>query len=200
MSGTRALFASIGASLLLVAAAALSLLALSALFAFGGWSDPVAQADRQTALILAGSDSTSAGQPKALVLSPRAPSRATRSTAPSPRGPRAAGQDDVAPPATPRPPAASSAPPALGAPATPTVTAPAPAAGKPSAGDGVSSLGDELGGTVQDTGDALEQITDPVLPPPVTAATQKLLDAVAELLSRSTDGLGSTIDAEPAPR
>ena len=52
MSGTRALFASIGASVSLVAAAALSLLAVSAVFAFGGWSTPVAESARQSALVL----------------------------------------------------------------------------------------------------------------------------------------------------
>jgi hypothetical protein len=62
-----------------------------------------------------------------------------------------------------------------------------------SAGDGVRSAGEGLSGTVQSTGDALAQLTDPLLPP-VTSATQKVLDVVAELLRRATNGLGRTVD------
>ncbi|HEV2057874.1 MAG TPA: hypothetical protein VGR11_00870, partial [Solirubrobacteraceae bacterium] len=82
MSGTRALFASIGASVSLVAAAALSLLAVSAVFAFGGWSDPNAHSGAQTPLILAGATEMSlATEQKPLVLAPRERSRPTRSAA-----------------------------------------------------------------------------------------------------------------------
>ena len=61
MSGTRALFTSIGVSFSLVAAAALSLLAVSAVFAFGGWSDPVVEPINQAAIVLAELD----GEPRA---------------------------------------------------------------------------------------------------------------------------------------
>ena len=60
---------------------------------------------------------------------------------------------------------------------------------KKSAGDGVRNAGEDLSGKVQGTADALAQVTDPLLPP-VAAATQKVLNVVAELLRRTTDGLG----------
>lgn len=192
MSGTRALFASIGASVLLVAAAALSLLAVSAVFAFGGWSDPVAQSGAQTPLILAGGTEMSrASEQTPLVLAPRERSRPTRSAAraSAPSQPTAR-VEVVPPPPQPLPDPDRPQPPVI---AEPQVAAPAPAAPKQSAGDSVRSVGDGLSGTVQSTGDALTQITDPLLPP-VSAANQQVFDAVAELLRRSAEGAGGTVD------
>ncbi len=198
MTGTRALFASIGASVLLVAAAALSLLAVSAVFAFGGWSDPVADSGRQTALVLAADDADTrqGSRQKAFVLPSRTP--AERSARPATRtGPvpqrtaRAADQAAITPETNRRPQAAFSPPPPVSAPET--VTPQAPAAPKKSAGDGVRTAGDDISGKVENTGDALAQLTDPLLPP-VTAATQKVLNLVADLLRRTTDNLGSTVD------
>lgn len=203
MSGTRALFASIGASVLLVAAAALSLLGVSAVFAFGGWSDPIAESAQQKALVLPAGTSGSASNARparALVLPARERSRPARSAArpsgPPQRSGEAGDRDAIMQSATRRPPRGSYAAPQVTAPQTQT---PAPAAQKPTAGDGVRSAGEGLGGTVQSTGDALAQLTDPLLPP-VTAATQKVLDVVAELLRRTTDGLGGVVDGVLAPR
>src|SRR5688500_1164306 len=116
MSGTRALFASIGASVLLVAAAALSRLAVSAVFAFGGWSDPVAESGQQTALVLAddGAGRQNARQ-KPLVLPPRPASRAASrpavATTPAPQGRARAAEQAAITPATNRRPKASFTPP-----------------------------------------------------------------------------------------
>lgn len=205
MSGTRALFASIGASVLLVAAAALSLLGVSAVFAFGGWSDPIAESAQQKALVIASGASGSASDKraaKALVLPARERSLPARSAARPSGSPQRSGgagdRDAIMQSATRRPPRASYAAPQVVAPQTQTAT-PAPAAQKPTAGDGVRSAGEGLSGTVQSTGDALAQLTDPLLPP-VTAATQKVLDGVAELLRRTTDGLGGVVDGVLAPR
>lgn len=198
MSGTRALFASIGASVLLVAAAALSLLAVSAVFAFGGWGTPMAQSEPQTALILDGSATSVAGKPKPLVLAARDRSRSTRVapvSAPA-HGRGRAGDGDAIRSDT-RPPKASLPAPSVSAPDVP--TPPAPAAQKLLPGDEVRSAGEGLGKTVQSTGDALAQVTDPLLPP-VTVATQKVLDAVAELLQRSTEGVGGSVETLLAPR
>jgi len=195
MSGTRALFASIGASVSLVAAAALSLLAVSAVFAFGGWSDPVAQSASQTALILADARAGPSRVPEreALVLPRRAEAPVSRQVARPGALPRsAASPAGLAQSQGSRPPKASLSPPPVSAPEH-TVTPPIPAPPKPSAGDGVRSAGEGLSGKVQSTGDALAQLTDPLLPP-VTAATRELLNAVAELLRRSTSGLGTTVD------
>jgi hypothetical protein len=194
MSGTRALFTSIGASVLLVGAAALSLLAVSAVFAFGGWSDPVAESAGQTALVLAANDTAGAGhRTKPYVLPPRSRAQAARpaarTTAPA-RG-SARGADHAAITA-----ASGGRPKASFTPATqPDTTdlAPQSAAPKKSAGDGVRTAGKDLSGRVENTGDALAQIIDPLLPP-VTAAAQKVLNAVAELLRRTTAGLGSAVD------
>jgi hypothetical protein len=197
MSGTRALFASIGASVLLVGAAALSLLAVSAVFAFGGWSDPVAASSRQAPLVLASSAAADRqASRKTLVLPARAaadrrPPASRGSSAPQGTA-RAAGNAAITP-VTNRPAQAAYNPPPVD---TSTegeaVTPKAPAAPK-NPGDGVRSAGEGLSGTVQSTGDALAQLTDPLLPP-VTAATQKVLDVVAELLRRATGGLGNTVD------
>jgi len=197
MSGTRALFASIGASVLLVAAAALSLLAVSAVFAFGGWSDPVAESAATTALVLAvDSDSRDAGRKTAFVLPPRARTQASRpaprTTAPAQGSARAAERAAITP-VTNRRPRASSFPQTTGEPELPAVTPQAPPAPKKSAGDGVRTAGEDLSGKVQNTGDALAQIIDPLVPP-VTVAAQKVLNAVAELLRRTTEGLGNTVD------
>lgn len=194
MSGTRALFTSIGASVVLVAAAALCLLAVSAVFAFGGRSDSVADSARQTALVLAVDEAGDDGDRKrAFVLPPRErtqPSRpAARTTAPEQGSARATDQAVITPATSIRPKASF----------TPTADPPraqdlAPRAPAPkSAGDGVRTAGEGLSGTVQSTGDALAQIIDPLLPP-VTAAAQKVLNVVAELLRRTTRGLGSTVD------
>jgi hypothetical protein len=204
MSGTRALFASIGASVSLVAAAALALLAVSAVFAFGGWSDPVAQSAPQTALILAeGQNDTTRTTPRDPIVLParasaqgsrqvgRATSRPQAGTAVSARAVITRSRES-------RPAKASFTPPQTNAPAT--VTPPAATAPqRKSAGDGVRTAGEDLSGKVQGTADALAQVTDPLLPP-VAAATQKVLNVVAELLRRTTDGLGSTVDGLLAPR
>lgn len=186
MSGTRALFASIGASLSLVAAAALSLLALSAVFAFGGWSDPVAEPDRQQTLILADA-SPSSGQ-KPLVLAARERPRPARTAAPPSAPPQPTPQAVITQSAS-RPPRTTFPRPAVDPPEPqpPVVTDPV----TPSAGEG-------LGGPLQSTGDLLAQISDPVLPP-VSAATQQVFDAVDELLRRSAEGVGTTVDGVLAP-
>lgn len=197
MTGTRALLASIGASVLLVAAAALSLLAVSAVFAFGGWSDPVAESARQSPLVLSSDagGNRSGTTTTALVLPARAAAERSRATGATSAGPaRTAGADQAAiEPSARRAPKASFTPPAVSSPQTQTVQPQAPAAPKKTAGEGVRTAGDVLSGKVQNAGDALAQITDPLLPP-VTAATQKVVDLVAELLRRTTDDLGRTVD------
>ena len=194
MSGTRALFASIGASVLLVAAAALCLLVVSAVFAFRGWSDPVAESARQTALVLAVDEAGDDDKKRAFVLPPRErtqPSRPpARTTAPEQGSARATDQAVITPATSIRPKASFT--PTADPPRAQDLAPQAPAP-KKSAGDGVRTAGEGLSGTVQSTGDALAQIIDPLLPP-VTAATQKVLNAVAELLRRTTRGLGSTVD------
>jgi hypothetical protein len=180
-----------------VAAAALSLLAVSAVFAFGGWSDPVAESAGQTALVLAVDDDGHAGdKARAFVLPARPRAQASRAgaRAATPEQGRARAADQAAiTPVTSRRPKASFTPTAE-PPRAQDLPASAPAASaRKSAGDGVRTAGEDLSGRVQSTGDALAQIIDPLLPP-VTAATQRVLNTVAELLRRTTDGLGNTVD------
>ena len=203
MSGTRALFASIGASVSLVAAAALSLLAVSAVFAFGGWSDPVAQTAQQTALILDGRSGpvrTTSNKPIVLPARPQARREVARATPRPQAAVPARDRAGITESVQSRPPKASFDAPQVTEPRPqPDVAPPAPTAPRKTAGDGVRTAGEDLSGKVKGTADALAQITDPLLPP-VAAATQKVLDAVAELLRRSTDGLATTVDGVLAPR
>lgn len=199
MSGTRALFASIGASVSLVAAAALSLLAVSAVFAFGGWSMPVAESARQSALVL----TTDAAPKRAASTKPvklPAPihsSRASRAAVRASGAAKSSGaaaalsanrsagsHGSIAGVTSPdlRLPQAADAKPA----------APAPPA-KKAAGDGVRTAGEDLSSTVQSTGNALTQITNELLPP-VTKTVQTVVNVLAALLRRTTNGLGSVVD------
>jgi hypothetical protein len=76
----------------------------------------------------------------------------------------------------------------------PQVTAPASAAKHvPATGDGVRRVGEDLSSTAHNTGTALADLTAP-LGPPVSAAVQKVLDLVAVLLQRTSNGLGGTLD------
>ena len=58
MGSTRALFASIGVSVSLVAAAAMSLFTVSVVIAFGGWSAGMGESTMPSALIIDGSAAT----------------------------------------------------------------------------------------------------------------------------------------------
>ncbi|MGI8801013.1 MAG: hypothetical protein ACR2KV_02410 [Solirubrobacteraceae bacterium] len=203
MAATRELFASIGAGAALVAAAALSLLAVSAVFAFGGWSDAASPAVTQPNLVFAAADAPQPGaQELALPAGSRpivAPARADRrdgtradsSRAGADREPRPNPINVIA-----RPPAAA---PIRAAPtARPPSTTP-PSAPATKTGDHVRKVGDSLSSTVQSTGTALANAVQP-LAPPVSAAIQQVLNLVAEAVRRAADGLGTTLDALLPPK
>jgi len=211
MAGTRALFASIGAGAALVAAAALSLLAVSAVLAFGGWSSFVSPGEAQPALVFAGSPLQDAGTAQEISVStgaapiaaPRPGRRAARrGDRPSAAaGSRAVGTTE--PTATSAGPRGATAVPALGAPAArPTADparAPAATAAPRKSGDHVRKVGESLSSTVQNAGTVLAQATQP-LAPPVSVAIQQVLNAVADVVQRSTDGLGNTLDTLLPPK
>jgi hypothetical protein len=197
MGTARALFASIGVSVSLIAAAALSLFAVSVLIAFGGWSAGLGESASPGALVIAGTATTAPKNESKrhraapVVLRARA-QRPQRHAAPAPRRvePRRAHVADAR--VVPRR-AVTSAPAApVQAPPPATQPAPTPKHTAPTA-DAVRRLGDDLSSTAKNTGKALNDVTAP-LSPPVGAAVEKVLDAVAEVLQRTTNGLGGTLD------
>lgn len=192
MSGTRALFASIGAGVSLVAAAALSLLAVSAVFAFGGWSDPVINSVQNTTITLAVGAGPSSPQQRAVVLPARKERAAKRK--PEPRR-RPASRTQNSPPQMVTQPAVTNAPPEVSLPPQ-TEPEPEPAAPMPAAtqqsksvGDGVRAATDGLSNTVDTAGSALAQVTQP-LAPPVSSAVQKITNLLVDLLRRAGEDVG----------
>jgi hypothetical protein len=210
MAGTRALFASLGASAALVAAAALSLLTVSVVFAFGGWTDPPSASLRGTQLIFAppvpesngrdGRASLQTASARPIVADDPMP-RHKPAAAPAPREDhakivRAAGTPVTRKPAAPTPtPGLDAAKPRPAAPAPP----PAVATARKGSGDGVRKVGDDLSSTVQGTGNALAQATAP-LAAPISTAVQEVFNAVAALLTQTTQGLGAALDALLPPK
>jgi hypothetical protein len=198
MGSTRALFASIGVSVSLVAAAALSLFTVSVVIAFGGWSAGIGESTPPSALVIAGTTTTQSKSQASRRTAPpvvlRAPAqgrerdvvRAQAPVAPAPVRRLAAARVVHHPVVTHAP----SRPQPVQAPPGET---PAPAKKVPPAGDAVRRLGDDLSSAAQNTGKALGDVTAP-LAPPVSSAVQKVLDTVAEVLQRTTNGLGGTLD------
>jgi hypothetical protein len=208
MAGTRALFTSIGASALLVVAAALSLLTVSAVFAFGGWSDSPVEVLRSEALVLApqppaGGDTpvavkTASAEPLVFARPQPRPQRSDAASAgDGPTRARPARQPDTRKPDPPTStPGLNPAVPRPVATPRPQTTA---AAGPPTVGDNVRKVGDDVASGVQGTGTALAQVTAPLLPP-ISAAVQQVFNAVAALLSQTTAGLGGALDALLPPK
>jgi hypothetical protein len=210
MAGTRALFASIGASLALVIAAALSLLAVSVVFAFGWTPVSVPESVRTQPLVFAGTMPsrpssagatawTATGRPIVVAPPARRPARSGASR------PDAAGSSAVRAPERPATSRATSAPrstPQLTPPATHSVGGPkrSPAAvARPSTGEGVRKVGEDLSSKVKGTGAAIAQVTQP-LAPPVSTAVQTVFNAVAELLSRTTGVIAGAVDKLLPPK
>ena len=198
-----ALIASIGTSVMLVAAVTISLLSVSAVFALGGFegSRDASSADE---LVLdlqsrSGSGSESRSESGGSV-KPVAVAVVKRSPAPSTRAPRrsARHRDTVR---------AGTASTASATPVTSRVSAlgegtrnPAPAVPRPAAptannkrapnlGDGVRQLGDGVSSAVQQTGSQLAAATGPLKP--VAAVVQEVLNLVAGLVNGTTDLLGA---------
>jgi len=192
MGGTRALLASLGASISLVAGAALSLLVVSFVFAYdglGGTSDPTTT---QAALLLDGSTTT----PSA--------ARAERRGAAAPLVIRAAPKPRVVgSTVAPRPSAAQTVASRTHqlksvAPNVAAIDPNAPSTGSGGSGgsqpgDGVRDLGDSVSSTVQDTGKATSAVTQP-LGPPVSQAVQQVLDLLGSLLQGTTGALAGVLD------
>jgi hypothetical protein len=196
MDSTRALFASIGVSVSLVAAAALSLFAVSVVIAFGGWSAGLGGSEPTTTLVFGPTASVHAKQMRAtatdrkpVVLKAPAPSRPSKPAGEPPARVVAKPSDAHAISNT----AVSTAVPMAQSNPQPIVSSPTPTAHKTPTGDGVRQAGKDLSSVAHQTGKALSDVTAP-LAPPVSAAVQKVLDLVAALLQRTTNSLGGTVD------
>jgi hypothetical protein len=199
MGNTRALFASIGVSVSLVAAAALSLFTVSIVIAFGGWSAGMGESAAPSALVIAGTTTApsksraSRRSGDAVVL--RAPVHRHERHVTAAPAPAASAATPRLAAAHVRRPVVSQAPDRPQPVSAPPGETPTPAKKHtpPAGGDAVRRLGDDLSSVAQNTGKALSDVTAP-LAPPVSSAVQKVLDAVAEVLQRTTNGLGGTLD------
>jgi hypothetical protein len=197
MGSTRALFASIGVSVSLVAAAALSLFTVSVVIAFGGWSAGLGEPQPVTTLVLGSTEpthakavgnATRAGREPVVMRAPAAP-RPRRATKPPARAAASAGIQNAT--GVISRPVVSSRPPVV---AQPTAGTSVPVvAPKPKTVDGVRRAGEDLSSVLHKTGKALTDLTAP-LGPPVASAVQKVLDLVAVLLQRTTSSLGGVLD------
>jgi hypothetical protein len=193
MGGTRALLASLGASISLVAGAALSLLVVSFVFAYDGLGGTTEPATTQAALLVDGPTTTTAAQRAAARRSSAAP-LVIKASAPKP----VAATRPAAQPGRRQTVASQTRQLRSVAPAPPAIDPKAPAAGTTSsggggAGDGVRDLGDSVSSTVQDTGKGVGAVVEP-LGPPVTQAVQKVLDLLGNLLKDTTGALGAALD------
>jgi len=193
MGGARALIASLGASLSLMAGAALSLLVVSFVFAYGGIPDGIDAQPPPAALALAGSPTVTPArsgrpqsEPAAVVIRATptaAPRRAKRSSV---RQPARKGAPAVTQPSF-NPGVRSLEPPSTQATGKPSGRAPA-------TGDGVREVGDAVSATVQSTGKSAGNAATQLLGPPVSKAIQQVLDLLTSVLQGATGGLAGTLD------
>lgn len=190
MGGARALIASLGASISLVAGAALSLLVVSFVFAYDGLAGSgfegsisharVVVSDPDPVTTIGRADGSGAAKVVVSAPAPRAPAQgkaASGDNSASVQARKAAGSRTViAPP----PPATTD-----------------PSAGidpqAPAAGESVRELGDSVSATVDGTGQSAGNVAAP-LGPPVSQAVQEILNLLNGLIEGATGGLGATLD------
>lgn len=214
MRSTRALIASLGASISLVAAATLLLLTVSAIVALEGWPG-LAQADDPPPLVVgdreladAGRRSTTDAGAGPVVMRATEPARAAGDPAPRPRP--SAVRESEAPssrpaPREPRPEPALSRPPPTRAPEPeaepPAARTPEPEPQPPRrrTGDPVRELGDGLSGALQDRGKALKDLAAPISPE-AGKTLEDLANFLAGIALKTSALLGAMLDgAVPAP-
>jgi hypothetical protein len=182
----------LGASISLVAGAALSLLVVSFVFAYDGLTGAIDAPASQSALVLSPTPPSPAAhgaarRDGAVVISP-SPSRTARPTGQRVAQPRLTAR--VGGTQTSQPsfrPGVRDLGPARSAPATAR-----PGAGDLT-GDGVRELGGAVSATVDDTSHAAGSATAP-LGPPVSQAVQDVLDLLSSVVQGATGGLAATLD------
>ena len=176
----------------MVAAAALSLLVVTLVFAIDGFTGAEQDTTARAAFVIKSQPPTPADvrEPRAATpvlirKAPAAPPRSDRVVRSTPKrdGISTAPGDASQPSFTPRvrdlDPAAPSNQ--------------APAVEQPKTGDAVREVGEAVSSTVSDTGQAADGVTA-TLGPPVSQAVQDVLDVVIGLLEGATDGVAGTLD------
>lgn len=204
-----ALIASIGTSVMLVAAVTISLLSVSAVFALGGFegSRDASSADelvldlqtRSGSGAESRSESGDSVKPVAVAVVKRSPAPSSRTVRRSSRhGDTVRAKAASTASATP----ATSRVSALGEgtrnPAPDVQQPPAPAANQkraPNLGDGVRQFGDGVSSAVQQTGSKLVAATSSLTP--VSAVVQQVVNIVAAVLKGATNTLGGALGARP---
>lgn len=197
MGGMRALLASLGAGISLVAGAALSLLVVSFVFAYDGLTGSTDAPTASAAVLVQDTPAADSANARAggerrsgavVITAPR------RSSSPQSAGTkRRKSREATRGETSPSPPSAApdaSADPAPGDPSS------QPSARAPGAGDGVRDLGAAVSSTVDTTGAA----TAPLLGAPVSQAVQKVLDAIDDLLKGTTGALAGALDQAVAAK
>jgi hypothetical protein len=192
MGGARALIASLGASISLVAGAALSLLLVSFAVSLDGFAGGVDASASDAAITLRG---PALATPAAVGTGSR-PATAVVVRAPAPK-PRAVLRRDRAATGVragdgtlqARRPVQSSAGAGDLAPPPPS----GPGSATPSTGDGVREIGDTVNATVQHTGAVARTAAAP-LGPPVSQAVQNVLNLIGSWLEGATNGVAGALD------
>lgn len=176
----------------MVAAAALSLLVVTLVFAIDGFTGAAQEPGPRTAFLIKAQPA-----PDAEVSEPRRPDPVVIREAPAAPPPR----EQVAQsaperqgvrtdPGEQRPPSFTPRVRDIGPVVTPPTGAADPA---PAAGDGVREVGDAVTSTLSGTGNAAGGATAP-LGPPVSEAVQDVLDVVIGLLEGATGGIAGALD------
>jgi hypothetical protein len=192
MGGARALIASIGASISMVAAAALSLLVVTLVFAIDGFTGAAGEPTARAAFVIKAQPRAETEvqerRTQALVVSRAAPVPETR-PAPAresalPREPRSVDAVEASQPSF--DPRVRDIGPGTSTPADTTDDS------SSAPGDGVREVGEAVTSTLSGTGAAAGDSLP--LGPPVTQAVQDVLDVVIGLLEGATSGLAGTLD------
>lgn len=204
MRTTRALFASLGASATLVAAAAVMLFVVSAVLALGGGTATL-RASAAPALFL---EPTAASNPAGAISWRAAPSPVVLRAPARPRVRRAQPARTRAEPAVVAAPDVRAAvQPIVRRSAAVVAVPPRPITPRaaatelplPRTANAVRRVGEDLSSAARKTATALAEVASP-LGPPVSQAVQDVLDRLAITPKRTTDGLGSALDNVLAPK
>jgi len=196
MGGARALIASLGASFSLVAGAALSLLVVSFVFAYDGFSGGVDLPPPASALVLeSGATQAAPAGAKArgttdtaVVIRPAPAASRAKSSESRTSGSQRQGTPTAAPGFDP---GVRDLVPHAPNPSAPSAPAPRP----PAVGDGVRDVGEAVSATVQGTGKSAKDVTAPLLGPPVAQAVQDVLDLLTSVLTKTAAALGGVVDS-----